>query len=334
MGTSNWQNISYCVGMLRRLKPASVLDVGTGFGRWGVLCREFLDVWEGREARSLWKARIDGIEAFPACLTPLHGYIYDRLHIGDAVDVLPGLGSYDVVYLGDVVEHQTKARAWVLLDEAVRHARLAAIVTIPIGDNWPQETGWDGNTYHAHRSVWTLEDFDRYPGAKRQVFSDYVGRMYLVAELPGQSQVSAGQRSIPAADPACVTDTALSHARSNLPQELLDRLDENLSCRGLIDNPALSIDIPGTLLFQLPATVEIQRCLAQLESTHLPWVPPLAATVDALLRHFVDLQASRAPGSRDVAASSHLVEVLERLAAAVSSLVEYTHGHAQIPALP
>ena len=61
MGTSNWQNISYCVGVLRRLKPASVLDVGTGFGRWGVLCREFLDVWEGREARSLWQTRIEGI---------------------------------------------------------------------------------------------------------------------------------------------------------------------------------------------------------------------------------------------------------------------------------
>ena len=76
MGTSNWQNISYCVGILRRLQPASVLDVGTGFGRWGTLCREFLDVWEGREARSLWQARIEGIEAFPQCLTPA-----SRLHL-------------------------------------------------------------------------------------------------------------------------------------------------------------------------------------------------------------------------------------------------------------
>ena len=185
MGTSNWQNISYCVGVLRRLKPASVLDVGTGFGRWGVLCREFLDVWEGREARSLWQTRIEGIEAFPGCLTPLHGYIYDRLHVGDAVEVLPALGVYDVVYLGDVVEHQAKSRAWDLLDEAVRHARQAAIVTIPIGDNWPQEMGWDGNAYHTHRSVWEPEDFDRYPGARRHAFSDFLGRMYLVAELPG-----------------------------------------------------------------------------------------------------------------------------------------------------
>ena len=81
MGTSNWQNISYCVGSLRRLMPASVLDIGTGFGRWGVLCREFLDVWEGREAKELWQVRIEGIEAFPKCLTPLHDFAYDRVHV-------------------------------------------------------------------------------------------------------------------------------------------------------------------------------------------------------------------------------------------------------------
>ena len=236
MGTSNWQNISYCVGVLRRLKPASVLDVGTGFGRWGVLCREFLDVWEGREARSLWQTRIEGIEAFPGCLTPLHGYVYDRLHVGDAVEVLPALGVYDVVYLGDVVEHQAKSRAWDLLDEAVRHARQAAIVTIPIGDNWPQEMGWDGNTYHAHRSVWEPEDFDRYPGARRHAFSDFLGRMYLVAELPGGASAMR-PRSLPAAADATIGRQVSRGDAEPLPPELLDRLDENLSCRALTDNP-------------------------------------------------------------------------------------------------
>ena len=250
MGTSNWQNISYCVGVLRRLKPASVLDVGTGFGRWGVLCREFLDVWEGREARLLWQTRIEGIEAFPGCLTPLHGYIYDRLHVGDAVEVLPALGVYDVVYLGDVVEHQAKSRAWDLLDEAVRHARQAAIVTIPIGDNWPQEMGWDGNTYHTHRSVWEPEDFDRYPGARRHAFSDFLGRMYLVAELPGGASDML-PRSLPAAPDATIARQVSREDAEPLPSELLDRLDENLSCRALTDNPGLHIDLSGSL--DLPA---------------------------------------------------------------------------------
>jgi len=330
MGTSNWQNISYCVGVLRRLKPASVLDVGTGFGRWGVLCREFLDVWEGREARSLWQTRIEGIEAFAGCLTPLHGYVYDRLHVGDAVEVLPALGVYDVVYLGDVVEHQAKSRAWDLLDEAVRHARQAAIVTIPIGDNWPQEMGWDGNTYHAHRSVWEPEDFDRYPGARRHAFSDFLGRMYLVAELPGGASAMR-PRSLPVADDAIIGRQVSREDAEPLPSELLDRLDENLSCRALTDNPGLHIDLSGSLIFQLPATVEIQQSIERLQSEDLPWVPPLVAAVDALFKHCVSVQSGKTRESRDLAPPAHMVEVLERLAAALSSLAAQAFANAEIP---
>lgn len=34
MGTSNWQNLSYCVELIRKEAPSSVLDIGVGFGRW------------------------------------------------------------------------------------------------------------------------------------------------------------------------------------------------------------------------------------------------------------------------------------------------------------
>ena len=42
MGTSNWQNLSFCVDLIRYVSPKSVLDVGVGFGRWGMICREYL----------------------------------------------------------------------------------------------------------------------------------------------------------------------------------------------------------------------------------------------------------------------------------------------------
>lgn len=306
MGTSNWQNISYCVGILRRLQPASVLDVGTGFGRWGMLCREFLDVWEGREARSLWQVRIEGIEAFPQCLTPLHDYIYDKVHVGDAVDVLPTLGTFDVIYLGDVVEHQSKSRACTLLDAAAAHARQAAIVTIPIGDDWPQEMGWDGNTYHTHRSVWQPEDFDRFPGARRRAFSDYLGRTYLVAELPGRAATDEDRNE-------------------SLDGDLLRRVDENLSCRAITDNAALGLDVSGALLFQLPATATLQRALTQLEATGHRWASAMTAAADALFEHCVALQASTSTGA-DLAPPSHVVDLIERFGAVVSTLVETEHA--------
>ena len=328
MGTSNWQNISYCVGTLRRLMPTSVLDVGTGFGRWGLLCREFLDVWEGREARALWRVRIDGIEAFPSCLTPVHGYIYDRVHVGDAVDLLPTLGTYDVVYLGDVVEHQTKARAWSLVDAAVRHARQAAIVTIPIGENWPQEVGADGNWYHAHRSTWTLEDFDRFPGATRQAFSDYHGRMYLVVELPGQADAAAD----PLAPIHVSASQLMPHASgaTGVASDVLARLDRNLACHGLVDDDRVRSDVSGTLLFQLPAAADVRRRLDQLESEGLPWVPPFAGMVDALFRHLVDREAAGTPGLASTGPSPEAVDLLERLSAAIAALAEHVHGYAEV----
>ena len=333
MGTSNWQNISHCVGTLRRLMPESVLDVGTGFGRWGMLCREFLDAWEGRESRAQWKIRIDGIEAFPTCLTPVHGYIYDRIHVGDAVDVLPTLGTYDVVYLGDVVEHQTRPRAWALLDAAVRHARQAAIVTIPIGDNWPQEVGADGNWYHAHRSVWQLEDFDCYADASRQCFSDYHGRLYLVIEIPGRA-TDRPAPSASAVQDALVTATGVLPARSEpIGSEmdgLLARLDENLSCRGLIDDEGARPELSRALLWQLPAAAEIRRRLDQLEQDPPPWLPAFTAMVDAVFRQLTTADASRPSDARTPGPSEDAVDLLDRLAAALSSLTIHVQGHAQL----
>jgi hypothetical protein len=31
------------------LKPKSILDIGTEFGKYGVLCREYLELWDGRQ---------------------------------------------------------------------------------------------------------------------------------------------------------------------------------------------------------------------------------------------------------------------------------------------
>jgi len=184
MGTSNWQHISYCIGILRRLMPKSFLDVGAGFGRWGLLAREFLDVWQDREPKELWQVRIDGIEAFEGCLTAVHEYIYDEVHVGDAVEVLPRLGKYEMVFLGDVIEHQTKERGRELLRRALEHATGSTIVAIPIGDQWVQGVRSDGNPFSPHRSAWYLEDFDEYPEARRELFSDFRGWLYAVMEFP------------------------------------------------------------------------------------------------------------------------------------------------------
>ena len=79
MGTSCWAHISTAIDWIREVNPRSVLDVGVGFGKWGFLCREYLDVFNGRHFREDWKIRIIGIEGFEKYLHPASRYIYDDI---------------------------------------------------------------------------------------------------------------------------------------------------------------------------------------------------------------------------------------------------------------
>jgi hypothetical protein len=77
---------------------------------------------------------------------------------GDAFDVIDRLGAYDLVILGDVLEHFERARAERLLQKCFDHAP-AIILNIPLGERWTQDAIY-GNEYERHRSFWTWEDFE------------------------------------------------------------------------------------------------------------------------------------------------------------------------------
>jgi len=72
MSTSNWQNISYNIDLVKKLNPKSILDIGVGFGRWGILFREFLEVWGSNNYSGDWERVIDGVEIFPDYIKPYH----------------------------------------------------------------------------------------------------------------------------------------------------------------------------------------------------------------------------------------------------------------------
>ena len=64
MGTSNWQNISYVIDIIKAINPYRILDFGMGFGRWGILAREFLEVWGDENYSGTWKRQIDGVQSY------------------------------------------------------------------------------------------------------------------------------------------------------------------------------------------------------------------------------------------------------------------------------
>lgn len=161
MGVSDANNLPFVAGELQRLKPQSILDVGVGFGKWGVVAREYLEAWEGRFRREEWRIRIEGIEIFENYRNPVWDAVYDRVYIGDALSLVDKLGCFDVAIFCDVIEHMDKPTGERLLDRLLRCCD-TVIVTTPLSF-WPQQEE-HGNRHEKHVSLWQPKDFEEFDG--------------------------------------------------------------------------------------------------------------------------------------------------------------------------
>ena len=170
MPSSTWIHTSQVCQWIWEIKPASVLDVGCGFGRWGFLAREICDIFHGRYDQTSWRTKIDAVEIYLRYITPLHRLIYDEIHVADALWFFQNAAQaqvWDLVMMGDVVEHFEKSAGLELIEEAKAHAK-NVIISIPIGDKWPQKACL-GNEQERHLSVWCKEDF-----AQATVYQEFV----------------------------------------------------------------------------------------------------------------------------------------------------------------
>lgn len=150
--------ITHCLDKIIEVQPASVLDIGCGFGKWGYLCREYLDVFRGRPFPEQWTTRIDGIEFFEPYIMAHQRFLYSNIYIGDVRDLCKTIDAYDLVIAGDVIEHLFKDEAEEVLETLYQRANRLLMVNIPLGEGWihPEEYG---NPAELHRSEWYVEDF-------------------------------------------------------------------------------------------------------------------------------------------------------------------------------
>lgn len=171
MPTSPYGHIEAFTAFLIQSRPGSILDIGLGNGKLGFIARDLLDVMLNESyLKADWKVKIDGIEVFADYIQDHQRAIYNRILIGDAYDLLDTLGTYDMIILGDVLEHFPKDRALAFLDKCATHAEKQLVVFIPLGKTWRQPAIY-GNPYETHRSFWFFDEFK--PFSKRRALYDY-----------------------------------------------------------------------------------------------------------------------------------------------------------------
>ena len=176
MPTSPYSHLNTVVEYLLATRPSSILDIGLGNGKLGFIARDLLDVMFGQRYRQEeWQIQIDGIEIFGDYIQDHQKAIYDEIYIGDADKVIDMLGNYDMIILGDVLEHFEKNIARQLLDKCAAHTNEHMIICIPIGPGWRQPAIY-GNPYEEHRSFWQADEFE--PFVCAQHFFEYSSGPY------------------------------------------------------------------------------------------------------------------------------------------------------------
>jgi 2-polyprenyl-3-methyl-5-hydroxy-6-metoxy-1,4-benzoquinol methylase len=154
MPVSSIENLTPIACEIERLSPKKVLDLGCGFGKYGVLAREVLDATYGRLSKFDWQTEIFGVEAWPKYANPVWN-AYNAVHIGDFTEMYHMFTHYDLILAIDTLEHLDKSVAFKVLDFLVAHNR-NVIVSVPIG-TCPQGAVF-GNPYEEHKADWHPND--------------------------------------------------------------------------------------------------------------------------------------------------------------------------------
>lgn len=145
-------------------KPASVLDLGVGFGMQGALVRQYVD-----QGVRPFETRLIGIEGFEQYMNPVWD-IYDQVIINDIaewVDVQlahnasdPNTSElFDMIIMTDVIEHFEKGEGYRLAKDLMALLNPGGTVLIGTPGIFQEQGAAYGNEFERHRSAWKAFDF-------------------------------------------------------------------------------------------------------------------------------------------------------------------------------
>lgn len=176
MPTSDPRAILGACNEIIQTKPGSVLDIGIGFGKWGVLAREYTDIWDRRFYHGEWKTYILGIEIHEKYRNPVWG-VYDEVRIGDALKELgicaAAKARFDLAIMIDVLEHFEKDQGQLLLDKVMQ---VSGKFLVSYSNSHQKDVR--DNRYEDHLSTWQDVDFERFN--RRRIVGDETWGLYML----------------------------------------------------------------------------------------------------------------------------------------------------------
>lgn len=140
----------------------SILDVGVGWGKYGLLMREYLGQHDIMREREDWELRVDGVEIYPNYIKEHTKGIYDEIYLIDIhvfsqkPKVWASIPKWDLILMIDIIEHLSKEVGFQVLNNLLPFAKLILITTPLKMEKQPVELFHE---HEEHVSVWHRGDF-------------------------------------------------------------------------------------------------------------------------------------------------------------------------------
>jgi hypothetical protein len=148
MPSSYVGSVPSIVNLMIDLSPRSIIDIGPGWGKYGLMAREYLPNL----------AKLDAVEVKEGA-RPTQTSIYDTVIWADVRTLNRNTwGAYNMAFLIDVIEHMEQSEGHRLLRDIVSAGTIVVVATPKLFI----EQHDDDNPYETHLSLWGWEDFGRY----------------------------------------------------------------------------------------------------------------------------------------------------------------------------
>lgn len=172
MPSSYIDSIPPIVHLLTELQPKRICDVGPGWGKYGVLCREYLP-----ELETLQAVEVGFSRQLNPTMERLQDAIYDSVLVRDVRLVRKQhWRNFDLVLMIDVIEHVEVPEGQAIIRDIIKSG---ARVLVSTPKQWFSQED-DPNPFERHRSLW---DWTMFPPASADI-STIDSLIFLVGGLP------------------------------------------------------------------------------------------------------------------------------------------------------